>query len=340
MNRIILYTIFLLLIFSCNEKNISTKASFYYWKQSLELSDDALNYMKHLDAQKIYIKYFDVAWNDVSNEPKPVAIINLKAEKLPGNIEIIPTVFITNQTLAKSNEVQIEALAANLSKTIQRINEENGVQNLSEIQLDCDWTLSTKDKFFKLLKLIRAQFPNIQLSATIRLHQVKFYKKTGIPPVDRGMLMFYNMGDLVNPETENSILDLKTAEQYLVNFDKYELPLDIALPLFRWGVLKRRGRVIKLMNNLDFEDLKSEKYKSLSSTEFEILENHYLNTLYLYKGDVIRIESVSITELEQTAKLLTKQIKNQDRTITFYHLDDKVLQHYSKEDLAEIVGMF
>lgn len=340
MNKIVFYIVCSLSLLSCNQQTKSVESSFYYWKQSLELSDDALSYMEHLDAQKIYIKYFDVAWNTAENNPKPVAVINLNKAKLLKDIAIIPTVFITNQTLSKSNNTQVEVLAVNLAQTIQRINNENGIKNISEIQLDCDWTLSTKDKFFKLLELIRVQFPNIQLSATIRLHQVKFYKKTGIPPVDRGMLMFYNMGDLTNPETENSILDLKTAEQYLVNFDKYELPLDIALPLFRWGVLKRRGRIVKLMNNLDFEDLKSEKYKSLSPTEFEILESHYLNTLYLYKGDVIRIESVSIGELEQTAKLLTKQIKNKDRTITFYHLDDKVLQHYPKEELSKIVNMF
>ena len=335
MNKIVFSFIFSVLIISCNPKEVSVEASFYYWKQSVKLSDDALNYMKYLDAQKVYIKYFDVAWNTMSNKSKPVAIVALNKEELPKNIEIIPTVFITNQTLSKSNDGQIEDLAVNLAEKIRQVNDENNIENLSEIQLDCDWTLSTKKKFFRLLELIRIQFPNIQLSATIRLHQVKFYKKTGIPPVDRGMLMFYNMGDLSNPETENSILDLKTAEQYLVNFDNYELPLDVALPLFRWGVLKRRGRVIKLMNNLDFEDLKSEKYKSISPTEFEILENHYLNTLYLYKGDVIRIESVSIRELEETAKILNKHIKNKDRTITFYHLDDKVLQHYPKEDLAE-----
>lgn len=329
-----------LLIVSCNQKDTSVDSAFYYWKQSLELSENAKDYLNHLNTQKIYIKYFDVAWNDVAGEPKPVAIIDFKKEQLPKNLSIIPTVFITNQTLSESNDAQIEALAVNLSKAIQRINDENKIQNLSEIQLDCDWTLSTKDKFFKLLETVRTQFPNIKLSATIRLHQVKFYKKTGVPPVDRGMLMFYNMGDLTNPQTENSILDLKTAEQYLVNFDKYGLPLDVALPLFRWGVLKRRGRVIKLMNNLDFEDLKSEKYKSISPTEFEVLESHYLNTLYLYKGDIIRIESVSVSELEQTAKMLNQQIKNKDRTITFYHLDDKVLQHYSKESLLEIVAIF
>ena len=340
MNKIVFYIICSLLFVSCNKENAEVKSAFYYWKQSLELSDDAKDYMSYLEAQKIYIKYFDVAWNDIAKEPKPIAIINLNKEELSKNLTIIPTVFITNQTLSKSSNAQVEALATNLSNTIQRINNENGIDHLSEIQLDCDWTLSTKDKFFKLLESIRVQFPNVQLSATIRLHQVKFYKKTGIPPVDRGMLMFYNMGDLTNPETENSILDLKTAEQYLVNFDKYKLPLDVALPLFRWGVLKRRGRVIKLMNNLDFEDLKSEKYQSISPTEFEVLESHYLNTLYLYKGDEIRIESVSIGELEQTAKLLNKHIKNKDRTITFYHLDDKVLQHYPKERLVEIVNIF
>jgi hypothetical protein len=328
------------ILVSCGNKKHSAECAFYYWKQSFELSDTAKIYLDDLNVKKIYVKYFDVAWNTAKSEPKPVAVIDFSKGELPNNTAIIPTVFITNQTLSNSSDAQVTTLASNLANRIRLVNETNKITNIPQIQIDCDWTLSTKEKFFKLLKLLKQEFPTLELSATIRLHQVKFFEKTGIPPVDRGMLMFYNMGDLSNPETENSILDLKTAEQYLVNFDKYDLPLDVALPLFRWGVLKRRNRMVKLMNNLDFEDLKSDKYEAISPTEFRVLESHYLNTLYLYKEDVIRIESVSISDLEKIPSLLRHRIKNKDVTISFYHLEDKVLRHYDRDRLSEIVDRF
>ncbi len=75
------------------------------------------------------------------------------------------------------------------------------------------------------------------LSATIRLHQVKYFETTGVPPVKSGMLMFYNTGDLENPSEENSILNIETAELYLSGLEDYPMQLDIVLPLFSWAVV-------------------------------------------------------------------------------------------------------
>ena len=74
------------------------------------------------------------------------------------------------------------------------------------------------------------------LSATIRLHQVKYYKQAGIPPVDRGMLMFYNMGKLNALTAENSIYNSNDAAGYIETVDDYPLKLDLALPAFSWAV--------------------------------------------------------------------------------------------------------
>ncbi|MEZ4901823.1 MAG: hypothetical protein R2822_08725 [Spirosomataceae bacterium] len=49
-----------------------------------------------------------------------------------------------------------------------------------EVQIDCDWTVATKAKYFRLLQQISALLPpSVILSATIRLHQIKFYRTTG-----------------------------------------------------------------------------------------------------------------------------------------------------------------
>ena len=334
-----LILIVVLLTIGCNqERNVDS--SFYYWQQRFNLSNLEKKYLNELKVNRLYIKFFDVVWDASANISKPAAIINFQ-DTLPENIEIIPTIYITNETISKSNEPEIIQLAERTNKKIKDILKKYNLNSIQETQIDCDWSLSTRDKFFLFLEKLKAEDISLELSATIRLHQIKFYKKTGIPPVDKGMLMFYNMGDLKNADTKNSILDLDIAQQYLTNFDEYQLPLDIALPIFRWGVLKRRERVVKLINNLNISDLQdTTKYEAVSDINFKVKSSHYLNGYYLYPNDEIRIEQVSFEELEKTKELLKKQLQNQELTVTYYHLDDAVLEFYPEEDLKAITNGF
>lgn len=318
----------------------AAESSFYYWKQTFRLSDLERSYLKGLAVQKIYVKYFDVVWNNVTQSPKNVAIVHFK-DLPPADIAITPTVFITNETIKQSSPDSIEVLANKIYDVIVQISNQYNISPASEIQIDCDWTLSTRDKYFAFLTALKAKHPAHNLSATIRLHQVKFYKKTGVPPVNRGTLMFYNMGDVSNPTMTNSILDLTIAKQYMVNFEAYKLPLDVGLPIFRWGVLSRRGRVVKLINQLDFEDLENlEKYAPVSVNEFEVLNSHYLSGHYLYKGDKIRIEHVSTAQLRSAALLLQAELKNNHTIVTYYHLDSITLPYYALDSLKLVTGLF
>ncbi len=100
---------------------------------------------------------------------------------------------------------------------------------------------------------------NIAVSATLRLHQIKYHQKTGVPPVRKGILMFYNMGSPTRMDVQNSMLDLDIAKQYIGNLESYPLPLDVALPLFSWGVLFHHQHFIMLVNNLREQDLLDHK---------------------------------------------------------------------------------
>ena len=51
----------------------------------------------------------------------------------------------------------------------------------------------------------------------------------GVPPVSRGVLMYYNMSEAGDFKTSNHILDLEVAGRYHVHFDDYPIPLDLAL---------------------------------------------------------------------------------------------------------------
>ena len=126
-----------------------------------------------------------------------------------------------------------------------------------EIQLDCDWTKTTREKYFNLIEQMKqlTEINKIEITTTIRLHQVKFFNKTGVPPIKRGMLMFYNMSDVSDNRTRNSIYDEGLAKKYLINFDKYPLDLDVVLPAFSWSCWFRNGKLKNLINNIKAKDL-------------------------------------------------------------------------------------
>lgn len=342
-NILITFTLFSLI--SCNKADSQkTSLSFYYWKTIFELDEYELEKLVESETQKIYIRFFDIDWNPADKKATPVAVIQFKQKKIPVQ-EIIPTVFITNRTMLNIPEKEIDLLAKNIYEKISFILAD-ALQNqfdIKEIQLDCDWSQDSKERFFKLIRKVKeyGASNNVLISATIRLHQIKYYTTTGVPPADKGMLMFYNMGKLDGSNTNNSILDLKIAEKYIENIAIYPLKLDIALPIYSWGVLKRRGKITALLNNSTENTFSNvERYKKNQEKQFEVIKSHYLNGIYLYKKDLIRIEDVTIETLEQTAALLSKHIKNDSLTLTFYHLDTKNLKKYDYERIKNLRTFF
>lgn len=318
--------------------------AFYHWKTQLHLSDAERNYLQALDAQKLFVKFFDVDWDEAVGQPMPLATLEADTTGLAG-LDIVPTVFITNRCLLKLPLQEVDSLAGRVFRKIKSL----AIKPPSEIQFDCDWTPQTQAKYFALLdaikKIASAQsYPNHApsaplLSATIRLHQLKYPEKTGVPPVDRGMLMCYNMGDLDDWATENSILDTTILKSYLTPTTKYSLPLDVALPLFRWGVLFRDGRLVKLLNGLSEADLQdTARFEKTAPTRYEVKKSTYLQAHYLYAGDQIRLEGVSAEALVAAAKLLANLRSETPATVAFYHLDTAALRLFPKEKIQDVLN--
>lgn len=53
----------------------------------------------------------------------------------------------------------------------------------------------------------------------------------------KASLMAYNTDNFKDPRTPNSILNDKTVRTYLAKAKGFDLPLDIALPIFRWNLV-------------------------------------------------------------------------------------------------------
>ncbi len=312
--------------------------AFYHWQTKLDLTAAENDYLSELQAGKLYVKAFDVDWDENRQQAVPLARLEV-VNSYPAAIEYIPTVFITNRTLRALDPSAIPELASRIAKLLQSISEAAG-WNVQEVQLDCDWTASTRDRFFQLLEMLRRQpftSPPTILSATIRLHQVRYPARTGVPPVDRGMLMCYNVGDVSSWKESNSILRADEVVPYLEG-GRYPLPLDVALPVFGWGVLFRQGRMIRLINGLSKEELTdSSRFTNLGGQRYELNKSTYLNGYYLYRGDRLRLEAAEPEALTAAASLLADWLPPAERTVAFYHLDTTTIKYFPNDELERII---
>jgi hypothetical protein len=332
----------IILLLSCNHaaKREVTPA-FYYWKQTWTGNAAELKYMQELPARRLYVKLFDVAVDEVTKAPTPVAIFRQKAP-FPAGVEIVPVVFLMNEIWAQP----APQLAANVARLMEQLCDSLSATGIKEIQLDCDWTQTSRDAYFSFIKQIRQTpfFRHRRISATIRMYQVKYKVRTGIPPVDRGLLMCYNMGDLRKPGSHNSILDVPAMESYLgeQRVAAYPLPLDIALPLFSWSVLFRNGtEYTGILRNIGTAELQDTTIFAAGDTQlYTVKKDTMLNGYPLKEGSVIRREAIDQQALETAAKLVAKQLQTPDPVIIFYHLDSTTLKKYPLNELQKICRFF
>ncbi len=178
------------LLTSCGS-NEHPPVAFYYWKQTFRLTKSQKEFLSTCGSTRMYVKFFDIVIND-NNEVAPISKIEFNQTP---STEIIPCVFIQNAVFIGDRDV--DALAKKMTELIQRIAQKNSL-TFHEIQIDCDWTAGSRDNYFEFLKRLQKQVPKLTICCTVRLHQVKYQTKTGIPPVKKGLLMCYNMDDMVD----------------------------------------------------------------------------------------------------------------------------------------------
>ncbi len=283
----------LFIVAACSKgRPVTITPAFYHWKTALQLDEATQGYLEALAVEKLYVKFFDVDKKDATADHEALATLSVSGN-IPEYLEIIPCVFITNRSLKDVDAADLQILGERIAKKIKAIATKVTRKSFGEVQLDCDWTGSTKGAYFELLKIIKGELGDeILISTTIRLHQVKYPEKTGVPPADKGMLMYYNMGDVELEASENSVLDNTIGQQYLDRLGGYPLSLDMALPLFSWGVVFRDGNFVKLINNLAGNDLDTVSFVREKQYFYKALRDTYVRGAFIYEVDIIRVESV------------------------------------------------
>lgn len=313
-----LITVVAIIICSCSENkkqsndDVEKKRmnSVYYWRTvfSLDTTEEAFLVKHKID--RIYLKMFDVAieYNHAMGKPEvvPIATMQFKSA-IPNDVEIVPVAYITLDALRAMSGRESE-FASLLVERLKAMMSYNKCGEMQEMQLDCDWTKSTKKIYSALCSSVKEilKKEGVKLSVTIRLHQLKETP----PEADSGVLMLYNTGALKDAATKNSILDIKDVEPYLDRAD-YSLALDYAYPTFGWGVKFKENEFVAIVSEQD---------------------------TVVSKGEHVRIERPSYNEIILVKQLVEKALGKPEGGNILYHLDNKQLKNYTEDEINQILA--
>lgn len=334
--------ILLLCLFSecTSKKDRKTSTAFYYWKTNLHVNAEEQTILKGTGASAIYLRLFDVDWDQRRQKVLPVGILQADTvQDIP--LQYIPVIYITQACLTRLQEQDIPELSGHIHALISSLCTTYNL-NPKEIQVDCDWTKNSAHIYFGLLKQLKSEayFHNRLLSCTIRLHQVKFTATSGVPPVDKGMLMVYNMGNLTRYGGHNSILEVGEAKNYLKHIAIYPLPLDIALPIYHWAALFEHTRFKGITYNISRSDFNNTGIQQKDDHLYLLLQDTLVGGYRFKKGQEIRFEEPGKNDLEEIGTYLGEQIRDSTYRIAFFHLDSRSTKQFKVKDLNDIVHTF
>lgn len=315
------------LMISCQEQR-EHPISFYHWKTSFSPTPTDRHYFRELGCGKVYLRFFDV--DREQGEIQPKAMLRSMDHTLPEAV-YIPVIFITNRTLPGLSEEAIAGVAEKILAGIGEVEKKNNLTAATEIQIDCDWTERTRENYFWLLALLQEKSGR-DITCTLRLHQIKFYKRTGVPPVRKGYLMCYATSDPADSSTPNSILDLDLLKDYTARIGHYPLEFDVALPLYSWAVVTNHLGKIRLINGITREDMDADRFRQVSDHVYEARDDLFFHGLYINQGFSVRVEKISPLLLQQARSYLDTQIKK-DYAIVYYHLHEPFLTKFTIEQL-------
>ncbi len=324
------------LLAACSKRQEPMTNAMYYWSTTFDIDSVKNTFMQQHDVKKLYIRYFDVIVDDGTGELMPNASIRFPVSREEGNLEpphprtsvpqkenilgekeIVPTIFIVNDVMRKNTD----GLAEKILKRVMQMNETHGIKNVHELQIDCDWSVKTRQRFFVFMKELHqlAQKEGLRLSATIRLHQLS--QKP--PSCDRGILMMYNTGDFSNFDDEHPILDMQVAGPYLQHLKKYALPLATAYPIFAYDVVFRKF---------------SHPRTPAPSKYIYIGLQHFDGEIPVMAGDTIVRRFASFDEVMQVRRAIDKLRPDANREVILFDLNNTNITRFKHNEYEEIFG--
>lgn len=310
------------------------KTSVYYWRTVWQLDSAERQFLADNKVERVYLRMFDVVMRN--GAPMPNATVRF-AGPVPEGVEIVPTVFITENCLRH----RLDTLAGVLVKRILQIGETNDLPAFHEIQIDCDWTARSQEAYYSFLKEVGAHLgaAGVKLSVTIRLHQLAMTP----PPADYGVLMVYNTGDYRHLTDRNPILDYRDVHPYLKRLAGYDLPLCAAYPAYEWQLLYRDGEFKAILRDEDLADtaryrnLGNNIYMARTTRDIPMMNDDGTETTWIAVGDTIVSWLPAAPDIIRVMNALEKERPSINRQTILYSLQSKYLNLYTPTDYETLL---
>ena len=117
----------------------------------------------------------------------------------------------------------------------------------------------------------------------------------------------------------------------------YPLPLDVALPLFSWGLQMRNGKVIDLLNKINFTQFENDSnFTILTSNRYQAKHACFKAGYYFQQGDEVKGEHVPAEDLLDITTQINQHTNHRIGKLIFYDLDSTNLIQYEKDIFQKV----
>lgn len=328
----ILLLVVTLALCSCNNSSKGVDdavPSVYYWRTVFSLDSVESDFLKKYDVGRMYVRYFDVVVRD--GKVMPNATIKFE-QPMPAGIEVVPTVFIMENCLSRG----MDGIAGQLVDRILQMNETHDITGVKEIQIDCDWTIRSQEKYYAFLNEVGAVLKEhgMRLSATIRLHQLSLTP----PPVDYGVLMMYNTGALGEKTDRNPILDYRDVYPYLKHLRRYDLPLCAAWPTYEWNLLYDNKQFKAIVYSANVSDT-TIYHKGSTPGRYMVISDRVMpepnsdgsDRVMFHVGDSLIVVRPTAEQIMHIVEATEKERPSLNKQVVIYSLDTKNIENYDNE---------
>lgn len=317
------------LLNSCSEQG-KTKNAFLIRNNHVQFDEYRRELLRQTNTNKVYIKIFDVVFNEWQQRPLPLAQVEFDTASLKwlksSGIEIVPVIYINNDLLEKVNPDRINALADRVMMLLKTRLDQFDILNEKTIHIICDWSVLSKEKYFDLLTYFQLLpfFSDKQISISVRPKQVENSNQYGTPPVKR---VIYTL-DVQDEKFDPSAIG------------KYPLPMDISLPLFNDPIVFRNNSAMGAISGIPDSTWQNEKVCQKAGDYFEVMRDTVVHFHYFKKGDQIEYKFGDTAAPRRIAALIKDQLKSQESTIILNQLDSIKIRQYNASQLKAAFESF
>ena len=161
-SRLLFLLVALMAMTNCGQRNgtpitetdeLVKQNSMYYWKTTFDIDSTDVAFLETHNIKRLYVRMFDVATEqdflNGTTEIVPIATTKFVSE-MPAGVDIVPVTYITIEALRAMNGKEDE-FAPLIVERLLAMASYNNCGDIREIQLDCDWTASTRNKLSQIM---------------------------------------------------------------------------------------------------------------------------------------------------------------------------------------------